>query len=53
MKHHTTYVNFITKLINDTTDEIYESLMDKKQDEVNKSCKNLIKILDELIDHDE
>ena len=53
MKHDTTYVNFITKLLNDTTDEIYESLMDKKQDEVNKSCKNLIKILDELIDHEE
>ena len=43
MKHHTTYVNFVTKMINDITDEIYESLMDKKQEELNKSCKNLIK----------
>lgn len=53
MKHHVTYVNFITKMINDTTDDIYENLMDKKQDQVNKSCKNLIKILDELVDYEE
>jgi hypothetical protein len=52
MKHHVTYVNFITKMINDTTDDIYESLMDKKQEELNKSCKNLIKILDELVDQE-
>ena len=40
-------------MINDTTDDIYENLMDKKQDQVNKSCKNLIKILDELVDYEE
>jgi|TARA_R100001463_G_scaffold16959_2_gene43797 hypothetical protein len=39
-------------MINDTTDDIYESLMDKKQEELNKSCKNLIKILDELVDQE-
>jgi|TARA_R110000772_G_scaffold34069_1_gene82889 hypothetical protein len=39
-------------MINDTTDDIYEGLMDKKQEEVNNSCKNLIKILDDLIDQE-
>lgn len=53
MKHHITYVNFITKMINDNTDDIYENLMDQNQDNVNKSCKNLIKILNELIDQEE
>ena len=53
MRHHLTYVNFITKMINDTTDDIYENLMDQNQEYVNKSCKDLIKILNELIDQEE
>ena len=42
------FINFLMKQINDHSDDIYESLVDKQYNETLDSSKKLISILDEL-----
>ena len=48
MDQYVNYVNFVMKEINDCTDAIYEDRMDKEQDQVNKHCDKLIRLIRDL-----
>lgn len=43
-----THINFICKEINEKTTDLYESLMDRDNDEAKKSIQEMMKYLSEL-----
>ena len=47
--HAIAHINFICRHIHDFGDDLYESLMERENEEAKKKAKDLIKVLNDLI----
>ena len=47
--HAIAHINFICRSIHDFGDDLYESLMERENEEAKKKAKDLIKVLNDLI----
>jgi len=47
--HAIAHINFICRSIHDFGDDLYESLMERENEEAKKKAKELIKVLGDLI----